>query len=477
MDQTQDKVDEELQRIHLLTNTDVLNIKKEYKIEISKEKNEEIKAIPIDQWVKECKSKPPEENPVLFYKKQGTISPLLDENEFCLIVMNHLQQLMLKKFGNNIIVVENTDELNNYNFNLTVLMIMDEFSEIFPTTFMFSNTKNTKIYQILFDTLKTRVGTIDTETFMCDTPETFYGAWSSCMGPATYVTEINTGSTRKTANYFYLDLKKPKNIDKELQAALKFVREKSRNRVMKLVKGKNVFYNRDVLKRHMFALNSQFNVEIVNVLGENCWKVGNNTRVYLVRKLLADSCCNLICSECKICFHMYTCNCRDFLRTSKICKHIHYVHKFDGETSENFDRVGTCGNEKVEMSEMNDENSTENWFAETQNEQLKESFKHKINTILEKLQSMDSESLNDSVIFQILQHLDIINKLLDSHSGVKVPSLTRNTIEKNLFINKRKLDDKMWDKCSKNQKKCGVGSILNDSVLFVSNNSNNYDNS
>ena len=37
--------------------------------------------------------------------------------------------------------------------------------------------------------------------------------------------------------------------------------------------------------------------------------------------------CNMKCSECEICVHMYMCNCTDFLILSTMCKHIHLVQR------------------------------------------------------------------------------------------------------------------------------------------------------
>lgn len=37
--------------------------------------------------------------------------------------------------------------------------------------------------------------------------------------------------------------------------------------------------------------------------------------------------CNLICKLCKICVHIYTSDCSDFLIMGTICKHIHLVHR------------------------------------------------------------------------------------------------------------------------------------------------------
>jgi hypothetical protein len=41
--------------------------------------------------------------------------------------MNKSQKVMFKEFGNNILAVDGTHGLNGYDFELTTLMVIDEF--------------------------------------------------------------------------------------------------------------------------------------------------------------------------------------------------------------------------------------------------------------------------------------------------------------------------------------------------------------
>ncbi|KAJ8927486.1 hypothetical protein NQ314_020049, partial [Rhamnusium bicolor] len=124
-------------------------------------------------------------NSVLLYKREGDIleSFPLEENDFCLIIMSQYQQHMLVKYGNNIIVVDGTHGLNNYDFELTTLMVVDNFNEGFPGAFMFTNRKDTLIHQIFFEVIESKVGNkISPNTIMSDITGVFYQAWSSVMG-------------------------------------------------------------------------------------------------------------------------------------------------------------------------------------------------------------------------------------------------------------------------------------------------------
>lgn len=69
--------------------------------------------------------------------------------------MNEVQRSLLQQFGSNIIAIDSTHGLNNYDFELTTLMIVDEFNEGFPVAFMFSNKKDTFInYIYIFQYIK-----------------------------------------------------------------------------------------------------------------------------------------------------------------------------------------------------------------------------------------------------------------------------------------------------------------------------------
>jgi len=60
--------------------------------------------------------------------------------------------------------------------------VVDDFGSGFPCCFMFTNLKDTKIYTVMFSTIKEKVGIISPNTFMADIVETFYSAWENTMG-------------------------------------------------------------------------------------------------------------------------------------------------------------------------------------------------------------------------------------------------------------------------------------------------------
>lgn len=155
MDSTRDNIGEELKRVDLLTSKDIRNIKTSYGVESKDGKRSSNDAFSVDLWVQECQGS--EENPVLYYKPQGIEQGVLKKHDFCLIVMNKFQRQMLKSFPS-IITVDGTHGLNAYDFEMTTVMVIDEFNHGFPVAIMFSNRKDTIVQKIFFSYIKETVG-------------------------------------------------------------------------------------------------------------------------------------------------------------------------------------------------------------------------------------------------------------------------------------------------------------------------------
>lgn len=420
--------------------------------------------------------------------------------DFCLIVMTDFQKNMIKKFGNNIVALDGTHGLNNYDFELTTIMVVDEFGEGVPVSFMFSNRKDTYIYELFFGVVKSNVGLVSAKVFMTDIVSTFYSAWCSTMGPVIHqlfcswhidrawqenlpkisnkekqsevykvikclqqntsadifpqclqnsISEmlldgethdfgvyfqnnysknyekwaycfraccgINTNmrleSMHKTIKYFYLDGKKVKRLDKSLHVLLKYVRDKSVDRIIKNVKGKHTIHTKNILLRHRAALSSEFFIEFDKDNKTRCLISTVSAKqetgeIYCVEKLLNESCCDLMCIDCKICYHTYSCTCNDFCIKNSICKHIHYVEMSYSKEK----NMPESEKMVVEESEWNTNSPGENV---NKSDILKHKFSAHILSTMTKLQNINKSTLDDEVILQIQSHLDIIDKLVD----------------------------------------------------------------
>ena len=180
MDQNRnDFTEDQIKRRHIITRKDVANIKSSFGIVSDEGRRNKNDAINIELFVEEQKLSI--NNCVLYYKPQGREDDLLKNEDFCLILMNRSQLLMLKKFGSNIISIDSTHGLNQYDFELTTLMIVDEYGEGLLVAVMFSNRKNTFINEVFFSKIKNELDdTILTKTFMSDIKHVFINIIISC---------------------------------------------------------------------------------------------------------------------------------------------------------------------------------------------------------------------------------------------------------------------------------------------------------
>ncbi|XP_072399284.1 uncharacterized protein [Diabrotica undecimpunctata] len=96
--------------------------------------------------------------------------------------MNVSQQKMLLQFSNNIVAIDSTHCLNAYDFELTTLVVVDEWGEGFPGACLLTNRKDTLIFELFFQTIKNKIGVLTPNVFMTDITHIFYNAWRSIMG-------------------------------------------------------------------------------------------------------------------------------------------------------------------------------------------------------------------------------------------------------------------------------------------------------
>ncbi|KAL5246013.1 hypothetical protein ACI65C_013421 [Semiaphis heraclei] len=103
-----------LKREDLITRADLHNIKQKYTITIQDGQLHKNDATIVDIWVEQMKQEG-ENNPVIYYKKQGEVdgNNILDLKDFCIILMDPSQMHMLKQFGHGKISMCDENEFNN----------------------------------------------------------------------------------------------------------------------------------------------------------------------------------------------------------------------------------------------------------------------------------------------------------------------------------------------------------------------------
>lgn len=172
---------EQFKRIHLVTKKDLFNIEQSFNLskDVVRHSND---AISVDAFVNQMRN---EGSSILFYKPQGTVlenHPNLKKDDFVLMLMKKAQEELLIKYGLDCVCSDGTHGLNNYNFELNTLLILDDIREGFPVAFLISNRCDTEVFKLFLSEIKDRVGLISPKIFMSDLANAFYNAWISVMG-------------------------------------------------------------------------------------------------------------------------------------------------------------------------------------------------------------------------------------------------------------------------------------------------------
>jgi len=146
-----DEIHDHASDIHAaLTTTmkqDLRNIIRDFNLNPTRSHSDD--AVSIEIWCTKVSGvNDPSFNPVIYYKRQGDHSDNenLNVENVLLNISNAFQRKMLTKFGNNIICIDSTHGMNQYDFHLTSLVVIDEYGSGIPAAFCISNEKNTNTW-------------------------------------------------------------------------------------------------------------------------------------------------------------------------------------------------------------------------------------------------------------------------------------------------------------------------------------------
>lgn len=78
--------------------------------------------------------------------------------------------------------IDGTHGLNNYNFELHTLLIIDDIREGFPCAFLLSSISDTYVFTLFFNKIKIKTGLLSPDVFMSDLAESYFNAWLQVMG-------------------------------------------------------------------------------------------------------------------------------------------------------------------------------------------------------------------------------------------------------------------------------------------------------
>ncbi|XP_047100935.1 uncharacterized protein LOC124719782 [Schistocerca piceifrons] len=170
-------------------------------------------------------------------------------------------------------------------------------------------------------------------------------------------TNMHLESMHKTLKYIHANAKQVKRLDKGISALMSLVTAKLFDRLIANVKGKLTSKMKNIRRKHKCSI--LMNKDSIRKVGRG-WEVPatKSHEVYLVQENNIFCNCKLVCTDCKVCIHRYSCTCIDYSIKLNMCKHIHNVCQLDSteqnpfEISELQDAVATdvgdmsCINEK-----------------------------------------------------------------------------------------------------------------------------------
>ena len=175
LDDIRDKMTD-VTRDTFVTSKDLQNIKKQYNISGTQKHHED--GISVDLWVQESITEP--DNPVIFYKPQGTPHDHLKDEDFLLCLQTAFQRNMIK-YASKTICIDSTHNTTQYDFMLTTVLVLDEFEEAVPVASAVSNREDAEILEVFFQSSVKRCCGQNFTTdifinFMSDLANNFYNA-------------------------------------------------------------------------------------------------------------------------------------------------------------------------------------------------------------------------------------------------------------------------------------------------------------
>lgn len=144
-------------------------------------------------------------------------------------------------------------------------------------------------------------------------------------------TNMHVESMHRTIKYIYFNGRKVKRLDKAIHEIQKFVRDRLFNRLIVLNKGKLSHKLKELRARHKSSETLSTDLIVKNGIS---WEIPSSSsacfEVYSIEEN-RGSCtgdCKLICTDCGICIHKYSCTCIDSCIKWNMCKHVHLLCRY-----------------------------------------------------------------------------------------------------------------------------------------------------
>ena len=154
---------------HLITEKDINNIRKRFNVDgIQKHSNDFVSVANI---VGEMQTL--DYNSILLYKQQGEEPSeeckLLNTRDFLLVIQTEFQKDMLIKHGSEGVCMDATYNVNNYDFHLITLLVLDDYQEGIPAAYAISNREDKLVIKYILESIKLNVRDLNPVHGLCQT--------------------------------------------------------------------------------------------------------------------------------------------------------------------------------------------------------------------------------------------------------------------------------------------------------------------
>ncbi|CAA9999134.1 unnamed protein product [Nesidiocoris tenuis] len=165
---------ERVERIHLCSKRDLMNIARDFNIEKAKKNKEDIS---FDSWIVELQQTT---SWVRFFKPPLVPSCRVElrDDDFFVVLANDEQIKMLRSQGENFICIDTIQCCNYHNIQVTLILTKDETGRCYPCAFLISNRIDQDTMTVFFTIVQETLGhDLGTDVFMSEPAQFFYIAW------------------------------------------------------------------------------------------------------------------------------------------------------------------------------------------------------------------------------------------------------------------------------------------------------------
>ena len=88
---------------------------------------------------------------------------------------------MFVKYAQKLVCVDATHGTISYDFQLTTVLVNDDYDEGIPVAWLISNRETADVLRVFFSSIRNKCGDVKTEIFMSDDAKAYHNAWVSAF--------------------------------------------------------------------------------------------------------------------------------------------------------------------------------------------------------------------------------------------------------------------------------------------------------